>query len=337
VNKIATTVSISDDAPDPSVVGQSVTVSASVAILGPGSGTPGGTITIAGSNTGGCTINPLSDGSCSLTFTAAGAQTLNAAYSGDANFSASSTAAPSSHTVNKAATAVTIGDHTPDPSVVGQSVTVSASVAVTAPGTGAPTGSITISGADTTGCTINPLSNGSCSLTFTAAGAKTLTATYNGDANFASSVSTPATPHAVTPTADLRVSVDDGVTIAPIGTQVTYTIVVTNDGPDDLTGATLTDTPPAGLTNLTWTCTPGGKCANASGVGAIDESVDLDSGASLTYHLTGTVTVALGTHFANTANIAAPANAIDPNATNDSATDEDDTDDIFNDAFEAGP
>ncbi len=197
VNKANTTVSISNDTPDPSVVGQSVTVSASVAVTSPGAGTPTGSITITGSNTTGCTINPLSNGSCSLTFTAQGAQTLNASYSGDSNYNGSSTSSSTSHTVNKASTSVSISNDTPDPSVVGQSVTVSASVAVTSPGAGTPTGSITITGSNTTGCTINPLSNGSCSLTFTAQGAQTLNASYSGDTNFNGSSTSSSTSHTV--------------------------------------------------------------------------------------------------------------------------------------------
>ncbi len=335
VNKADTSISISNDTPDPSVVGQSVTVSAAVAVTSPGAGTPTGSIAVTGSNTTGCTINPLSNGSCALTFTAAGPQTLNAGYAGDPNFNASSTQSSTAHTTNKAATTVSISNETPDPSIVGQSVTVSAAVALTSPGAGTPTGSITIGGTDTAGCTISPLSNGSCSLTFTASGAKSITATYNGDANFSGSVSTPATSHTVMPSqADLAVTVDDGVTLAPIGTQVTYAIVVTNNGPDDVTGATLTDSPLNGLTNLTWTCAPAGKCAHASGTGAISESVDLANGASLTYQLTGTVTVALGTQFADTAQITAPGGTIDPNDTNDSATDIDNTDEIFRGTFE---
>src|SRR5262249_27975266 len=57
------------------------------------------------------------------------------------------------------------------------------------------------------------------------------------------------------PIADLSVTKDNGTTTVVPGTQTTYTIVVSNNGPSDVTGATVTDTPPVTLTNVTWTCT----------------------------------------------------------------------------------
>jgi len=54
------------------------------------------------------------------------------------------------------------------------------------------------------------------------------------------------------PTADLQVTISDGTTTAVPGTVDTYTITVTNNGPDDLTGASVFGLPLAGLTNVTW-------------------------------------------------------------------------------------
>src|SRR4029453_2664544 len=83
-------------------------------------------------------------GQCSLTFTSAGAKSLTATYAGDANFNSSSSAAEP-HTVNKADTTTTISSDNPDPSLVGQAVTVQYSVAVNPPGAGTPTGNVTVS------------------------------------------------------------------------------------------------------------------------------------------------------------------------------------------------
>jgi len=91
-----TATSITSDAPDPSVAGQSVTVQYSVAPAS-GSGTPSGTVTVSDGTTS-CT-GTVAAGQCSLTFTSAGAKSLTAAYSGDSNFGPS-TSAPESHTVN---------------------------------------------------------------------------------------------------------------------------------------------------------------------------------------------------------------------------------------------
>jgi uncharacterized delta-60 repeat protein len=88
-------------------------------------------------------------------------------------------------TVAKGDTTTTITAHTPDPSVVGQPVTVEYSVTSAA---GTPTGDVTVSDG-TVSCT-GAVADGSCSLTFTTAGAKNLTAAYAGDGNLNPSTST---------------------------------------------------------------------------------------------------------------------------------------------------
>jgi hypothetical protein len=100
-------------------------------------------------------------------------------------------------TVGKANTTTVINSDNPDPSVVGQPVTVTWSVSVNAPGTlGAPlTGNVTVS--DGTNQCVAAVSAGQCDITFTSAGAKSLTATYAGDTNYNGSASTPATAHTV--------------------------------------------------------------------------------------------------------------------------------------------
>jgi len=87
-------------------------------------------------------------------------------------------------TVAKADTTTTITTHTPDPSAVGQAVTVEYSVTSTA---GTPAGNVTVS--DGTDSCVGTVAAGSCTLTFTSAGTKTLTATYAGDASYNGSVS----------------------------------------------------------------------------------------------------------------------------------------------------
>lgn len=91
-----TTTLITSDAPDPSVVGQPVTVQYSVAPVS-GTGTPTGTVTVT-DGTSSCT-GTIAAGQCSLTFTTAGAKSLTASYNGDSNFNPS-TSAPEPHTVN---------------------------------------------------------------------------------------------------------------------------------------------------------------------------------------------------------------------------------------------
>jgi uncharacterized delta-60 repeat protein len=93
--------------------------------------------------------------------------------------------------VAKGDTTTTITAHTPDPSLVGQAVTVEYSVTSAV---GTPTGNITV-GDGTVSCT-GTVADGGCSLTFTTAGTKTLTATYSGDQNWDPSTS-PGIEHTV--------------------------------------------------------------------------------------------------------------------------------------------
>ncbi|WP_034219311.1 DUF11 domain-containing protein, partial [Arenimonas oryziterrae] len=57
----------------------------------------------------------------------------------------------------------------------------------------------------------------------------------------------------VTPVADLSVTKTDGAASVNAGGATSYTIVVTNNGPSDVTAATVVDTAPAGLTIGAWT------------------------------------------------------------------------------------
>src|SRR5262249_13014286 len=142
VNKADTTTTITTDTPDPSVIGQSYAVTASVAANSPGSGTPTGTSTVTdGPNM--CTIT-LPATRCNVPSTSVGVKTLTATYSGDANYNGSGPSAGVSHTVSKAEVVVTITSDNPDSSAVGQNVTVAFTVAAAPPGAGTPTNNVTI-------------------------------------------------------------------------------------------------------------------------------------------------------------------------------------------------
>lgn len=184
VNAAATTMVITSDSPEPSVVGQAVTVNFTLSVNAPGNGTPTGNVTVS-SGTDTCVV-PVSAGTCSLVLTSAGAKTINAAYAGDGNFNPSQD--NEAHTVSKAATTTTITSDLPDPSGSGEAVTVNFTVVANAPGSGTPTGNVTVSDG-TVSCQAS-VATGTCQLTPTTVGAKTLTATYPGDANNLSSSDT---------------------------------------------------------------------------------------------------------------------------------------------------
>jgi uncharacterized repeat protein (TIGR01451 family) len=123
--------------------------------------------------------------------------------------------------------------------------------------------------------------------------------------------------------ADLSITKTDGRSTASAGNAITYTIVATNNGPTAVTGATVTDTPPASLLGAAWTCAPaGGATCTGSGTGNINDTVNLPVGATVTYTLSGTVSGS-ATSLSNTATITAPASVNDPNAANNTATDMD--------------
>jgi CSLREA domain-containing protein len=122
------------------------------------------------------------------TASAAGAVSISAKVDNDPTAGASSNVL--NLVVNKANTSAVVGTHTPNPSIAGHVVTVSASVqAAFGNMPTAPTGTITVA-AGGAACTIT-LPAASCSLTLPTKGQQTITATYNGDANFnASPIST---------------------------------------------------------------------------------------------------------------------------------------------------
>jgi hypothetical protein len=91
-----TTTTITADTPDPSVVGQDVTVSYTVTPVPPGSGTPAGNVTVS-DGTNSCT-GTVAVGQCTVTLNPPGAKTLAATYTGDSDFQLSADTEP--HTVN---------------------------------------------------------------------------------------------------------------------------------------------------------------------------------------------------------------------------------------------
>jgi uncharacterized repeat protein (TIGR01451 family) len=126
---------------------------------------------------------------------------------------------------------------------------------------------------------------------------------------------------------NLGITKTDGVASVNPGATVTYTINVTNAGPDVANGAVVTDTVPASLSNVTWTCVTlggGATCGAASGSGnAISTTANLPSTRSVRYTVTGTLATNVPGTLVNTAQVDAPAGATDPTPANNSATDTD--------------
>ena len=153
VNQDSTTTSVGSS-PNPSVSGQAVTLTATVNVVSPGSTAvayPTGTVTFYANGTSIGTgtlgvVNGQDQAAYTTSTLSTGSDAITAAYtSGDANFNASSVSIASTQVVNKASTSTTVGT-SPNPSVYGQSVTITATVSVTSPGSTAvasPTGIVT--------------------------------------------------------------------------------------------------------------------------------------------------------------------------------------------------
>ena len=123
---------------------------------------------------------------------------------------------------------------------------------------------------------------------------------------------------------DLAITKTDGSTTARPGGMTTYTITVSNVGPSNATGATVTDLFPAALT-CTWTCAgAAGSSCTASGSGDIsDSSVNLPNGTNVIYTASCAIAVVATGTLSNTASVSGPPGAVDPIPANNSASDAD--------------
>ena len=227
------------------MTGQTVTYTATVSVSAPGSGSPTGFVEFFDGGTpisacAGTTGEPLTGttATCSVTYAAVGSHTITVKYLGDANFNQSAGSSAITQVVQKASTSTTVASTTGSPSVVGQQVTYTATVSVTAEGGGGtPTGNIEFfdGGTPIAVCaagTGRPLSglNATCQVTYSAIGSHTITAQYLGDTNYnasASSASITQVVNQASTTTGLASSANPSVA----GQQVTYTATVSVTAP----------------------------------------------------------------------------------------------------------
>ena len=138
----------------------------------------------------------------------------------------------------------------------------------------------------------------------------------NNTSTVTTSVGTPPTD------ADISVVKTGAAAVAVSGT-VSYVIDVVNAGPGSANGAVFTDTVPAGITGVNWTCTASGQavCPAASGTGnTISQTLtNMPMNGRLRYLIIGTAP-ASATSLTNTATIAPPPGVTDPNPGNNSST-----------------
>jgi len=148
--------------------------------------------------------------------------------------------------------------------------------------------------------------------------------------------STPSSPTAIPtatatsvisgPSADLSVTINDGRSSYTLGGSTTYTVVVSNSGPSNVTGAGVSIPKPGNITSWTVACVAdtGALCtAIPLSTGTITDSVNLPAGKKVTYTISASVSgVAVG-NLVTTATVTNPGATPDPNMANNSASDTD--------------
>lgn len=190
VNRAAATTVVTSTL-NPSSPGQSVTFTATVGPVAPGAGLPTGIVTFrdGAAGLGTATLDSSGVAAFDTAVLAPGSHAISGVYSGDTNFSGSASAAVS-QTVSRVATTTAL-DSSLNPLLPGRTVTFTATVGVTAPGFGMPTGMVTfMDGAVTLGTAVLDSSGiATFSTTGLSGGIHSITAAYSGDANYSASTS----------------------------------------------------------------------------------------------------------------------------------------------------
>ncbi|WP_422928206.1 beta strand repeat-containing protein [Singulisphaera sp. PoT] len=225
----AATTSTLTAAPSPAAVGQTVTLTATIKATSPGSGTPTGTVEFFNGTTslGTGTVNSSGIATLQTLSLPLGSNSLTAVYSGDTNFTTSTSPAFTENILQGSTTTV----NTSSSSIVfGQSVTLTATVSRSGTGSATPTGTVQFfSGSTSLGT--GTLTNGTATLQSSAipTGTNSITAVYQGDSTFASSTSAAITI-SVTQASTLT-TLTANPTASSLGQTVTLTAAVTAVSP----------------------------------------------------------------------------------------------------------
>ncbi len=220
---------------NPSVYGQAVTFTATVAPSGGGSGTPTGTVTFLDNGvpmgTGTLNGSGVASFTTGATQLAEGVNAITATYGATANFNTSTSSPVVNQQVNADPTTTTVNTSL-NPSVYGQAVTFTATVFANSPGSGVPTGGVNFYDGTTLLTTSGPVpvvNNQAAFLTSALnVGGHAITATYvdTTDSNYATSSSASGSlTETVTPDGT-NISVGTSLTPSVYAQAVTLTATV---------------------------------------------------------------------------------------------------------------
>ena len=303
VNPADTTTTVTPSV-NPSTYGQSVTFTATVGVVPPGSGTSTGTVnlydagTCAAPGTTLATALSLSGGAATFTTSvpsaAASPHSILACYSGDANFNATGTGAsratPLTQIVKPAPTSTTVTSSA-NPSIFGQSVTFTATVTNTAGAsisTATPTGSVQFyidgsafgSPVAVAGLGATATGASGATATLTVSGSPhTIKATFtNSDGNFSGSYGLLGGGQTVQP-APTSTSVSSSQNPSIFGQSVTFTATVMNTA-----GASVSTATPTGSVQFYIDGNAFGSPVAVAGLGATATGA---SGATATLTVSG--------------------------------------------------
>jgi len=210
--------------------GQAITFTAAVAPKS-GSGVPTGTVAFSDGSTqiGSVSLNSAGSAAFDTSGLAVGTHSISGAYSGDANFAAS-TSSPVSVTISAPAKIATTTAVLASATLLtaGQNVTFTTAVAPQS-GAGFPTGSITFLDGQTQ-LGVVALNGGSASFSSSnlAVGTHTITAAYSGDSNYVASTSAALTVTvAVAPAADYSLTIGSSELTVAQGSSGNLSVTVT--------------------------------------------------------------------------------------------------------------
>ncbi|MGC8641029.1 MAG: beta strand repeat-containing protein [Isosphaeraceae bacterium] len=275
VGQASTTTSLTSSA-NPSIFGQSVTLTATVTATASGGGTPSGTVDFMEGTTqiGTGTLDSTGAATFTTTTLGVGSHSLTAVYKGDTNYTGG-TSSTLTQTVNAASTTTTVTSSA-NPSGVGQAVTFTATVAAQSPSSGAPTGTVTFMEGTTslgtgTLSTTSGVTTATLSTAALALGTHSITAIYAGSPDFTGSTSSVFT-QTVNQASTTTLSSSTNPSI--YGQSVTFTATVS--------AATGTGTPTGTVTFKDGTTTLG--------------TGTLDSTGTATFSTSTTTPLSLGTH-----------------------------------------